>query len=191
MIISVEEFFLSHPDGKIMISHKKDNYGQTYGTNPYHNYDSLGNQGSKFFDEEVDDRLPAMERVVDIENSGKYKIYPFKKIGKSKVINDNFNGKDIVIFYAGKTISVLDEKDIEDSKHVGTVTVFSSIVEEKKLTFKKKKGYFIDNETRSVWDITGKCIDGPHKEKQLATEVHSNHFAFAWLAFHPESEIYK
>jgi hypothetical protein len=191
MIISVEEFFLSHPDGKIMISHKKDNYGQTYGTNPYHNYDSLGNQGSKFFDEEVDDRLPAMERVVDIENSGKYKIYPFKKIRKSKVINDNFNGKDIVIFYAGKTISVLDEKDIEDSKHVGTVTVFSSIVEEKKLTFKKKKGNFIDNETGSVWDITGKCIDGPHKEKQLATEVHSNHFAFAWLAFHPESEIYK
>lgn len=191
LIISVEEFFSSNPEGKIMISHKKDNYGQTYGTNPYHNYDSLGNQGSKFFDEVIDDRLPAMERVVDIENGGEYKIYPFKKIRKSKVINDDFNGKRIVIFYAGKTVSVLDKKNIEDSHHVGTVTVFSSIVDGIVLTFKRKKGKFIDTETGSVWDITGKCVEGSYIGKQLVTEVHSNHFAFAWLAFHPESEIYK
>lgn len=191
LIISVEEFFSSNPDGKIMISHKKDKYGQTYGTNPYHNYDSLGNQGSMFFDEEVDDRLPAMERVVDIENGGAYKIYPFNKIRKSKVINDDFNGKKIVIFYAGKTVSVLDKENIEDSHHIGTVTVFSSIVEGKVLIFKKKKGKFIDTETGSVWDITGKCVEGSYLGKELVTEVHSNHFAFAWLAFHPESEIYK
>ncbi len=191
LIISVEEFFSSNPDGKIMISHKKENYGQTYGTNPYHNYDSLGNQGSKFFDGQINDRLPAMERIVDIENGGAYKIYPFKEIKKRKVINDDFNGKKIVIFYAGKTVSVLDNKNIEDSHHVGTATVFSSIVEGKLLTFKKKKGKFVDKETGSVWDITGKCIEGQYVEKQLVTEVHSNHFAFAWLAFHPDSEIYK
>ncbi|MCK5703822.1 MAG: DUF3179 domain-containing protein [Cyclobacteriaceae bacterium] len=191
LIISVEEFFSSYPDGKIMLSHKQNNYGRTYGSNPYHNYDSLGNQGSRFFDEEVDDRLPAMERVVDIENGGAYKIYPFKKIRKKKVINDDFKGKQIVIFYAGKTISVLDKKNIEDSHHVGTVTVFSSIVDGKRLTFKPKKGKYIDLETESVWEITGKCVEGSYKGKQLVTEVHSNHFAFAWLAFHPESEIFE
>lgn len=45
MIISVEEFFESHPDGKIMLSHLKDYYGSRYGSNPYNNYDSIGNQG--------------------------------------------------------------------------------------------------------------------------------------------------
>lgn len=190
MIISVEEFFESHPDGKIMLSHLKDYYGSRYGSNPYNNYDSIGNQGSKFFDGDIDDRLPAMERIVDIENGGEYKIYPFKEIRKKKVINDDFKGKKIVIFYAGKTVSVLDEKDIEDSQHVGTVTVFSSVVDRKQLTFDHKKGMYIDN-TGSKWDITGKCVEGSNKGKQLVTEVHSNHFAFAWLAFHPESEIYE
>ena len=174
-----------------MISHRQDNYGTRYGTNPYHNYDSLGNQGSKFFDEQIDDRLPAMERVVDIENGGAYKIYPFKEIKKRKVINDDFRGKKIVIFYAGKTISVLDEEDIKRSQNVGTATVFSAVIDGKRLHFKRKKGKYQDMETESIWDITGKCIEGSYAGKQLVTEVHSNHFAFAWLAFHPESEIYE
>lgn len=191
LIISVDEFFASYPDGKIMLSHLSDYYGSRYGSNPYNNYDSIGNQGSKFFDDEIDGRLPAMERVVDIENGGKYKIYPFKAIRKKKVINDGFEGKKIVIFYAGKTVSVLDEENIKDSQHVGTVTVFSSIVDGKQLLFKHKKGMYIDKETGSKWDITGRCLEGIYKGKQLVTEVHSNHFAFAWLAFHPESEIYE
>ncbi|MCK5677786.1 MAG: DUF3179 domain-containing protein, partial [Flavobacteriaceae bacterium] len=35
------------------------------------------------------------------------------------------------------------------------------------------------------------CYDGKLKGKQLQIEPHSNHFAFAWLAFYPETEIYK
>ena len=104
-------------------------------------------KGSKFFDEYIDNRLPAMERIVDIEDGGAYKIYPFKEIRKKKVINDDFKGKKTVIFYAGKTVSVLDEKDIKDSKHVGTVTVFSSIVDGGRLLFRHKKGMYIDADT--------------------------------------------
>jgi len=85
-------------------------------------------KGSKFFDEYIDNRLPAMERIVDIEDGGAYKIYPFKEIRKKKVINDDFKGKKTVIFYAGKTVSVLDEKDIKDSKHVGTVTFSAQLL---------------------------------------------------------------
>ncbi len=51
--------------------------------------------------------------------------------------------------------------------------------------------YHLNQETGSVWDITGRSIAGPMKGKQLRIEPHSNHLAFAWLAFYPESEIYK
>ena len=189
-IISIEEFLKSYPDGKIMLSHMSEKYDTSYGSNPYHNYDSLGNKGSKFFNEEVDDRLPPMERLVDVENNGKYKVYPFSKIRKKKVINDDFEGKYLVIFYSSKTVSVLDEKNIEDSRHIGTATIFSPYIGSQKLTFKTKKGKFTDLESGSLWDITGKCLEGKYAGKQLMKEVHSNHFAFAWLAFHPESEIY-
>ena len=131
------------------------------------------------------DRLSIYAYAVDVLGVS------FRTIRKKKVINDDFEGKKIVIFYAGKTVSVLDEEDIEDSQHVGTVTVFSSIVDGKQLLFRQKKGKYVDAETGSIWDITGRCLDGYYKDKQLVTEVHSNHFTFAWLAFHPKSEIYE
>ncbi|MCH7658120.1 MAG: DUF3179 domain-containing protein [Bacteroidetes bacterium] len=48
-----------------------------------------------------------------------------------------------------------------------------------------------NKETKSIWDITGRCIKGQLKGKELMPEIHSNHFAFAWFSFHPESEIYE
>ena len=82
------------------------------------------------------------------------------------MINDNFEGKDLVILYQGKAVSVLDEAKIKDSKHIGTATVFSPVVANEVLMFKRKGGYFIDSKTKSKWNIAG------------------------WLAFHPESEIF-
>lgn len=190
-IISVEEFFDSYPEGQIMVSPVKENYDGEYGTNPYVKYDSLGNQGSKFFDGPPDSRLPAMERLIDVENGGKYKVYPFSSIKRKRVINDDFEGKHLVIFYTAKTVSVLDAALIKDARHVGTATVFSSVVDGKTMIFKRKRGKFIDHATGSVWDITGKCVEGALKGKQLVTEPHSNHFAFAWLAFYPDSKIYR
>ena len=49
---------------------------------------------------------------------------------------------------------------------------------------------FFDKKTKSSWDLTGLCIDGKLKGKQLKIEPYSIHFAFAWLAFNPDSEIY-
>ena len=52
-------------------------------------------------------------------------------------------------------------------------------------------GIFTDSQTKSKWDITGYCYAGKLEGNQLQIMPHSNHFAFAWLAFNPTSEIYK
>lgn len=132
-----------------------------------------------------------MERIVDIENNGDYKVYSFTSIAKRGVINDTFKTRNVVLFYKSGAISILDEKDISMSKDVGSVTVFNSNVDGVHLTFKKKNNVFIDIETKSKWDITGKCYSGKHKGKQLQIIPHGNHFAFAWFAFNPTSEIYQ
>ena len=42
----------------------------------------------RFFDsDKIDKRLPPMERIVDIENNGKYKVYTFKSIEKNRRIH--------------------------------------------------------------------------------------------------------
>lgn len=193
MVVSVETFFKTYPRGRILSKNTGHIAAMTrYGTNPYAKYDTKDQPYSRFFHQEkVHPDLPAMERVVDIYADGKYRIYPFSEIVSSGVINDTFKGKDIVIFYNTGMVSVLDEKDIATSRDVGAVTVFSPILNGVKYTFEKKGRFFIDDQTSSKWNISGRCVKGELKGSQLALEVYSNHFAFAWLAFHPDSEIYK
>ncbi len=190
LVISVEEFFQRYPNGQILSP--ETGLGRDYGQNPYVGYDDLKNSPyDAFIDKsKVDKRLPPMERVVDVESQGKHKIYPFSAIAKEGVINDAFNGKNVVVFYESTTVSVLDERDISKSRRVGTATLFNAVLGGQKLTFQRKGNLFADKETGSAWDITGRSTAGPLKGKQLRIEPHSNHFAFAWLAFFPESEIY-
>ena len=95
------------------------------------------------------------------------------------------------MFHKPGTVSVLDTKDLKHSRDVGTVTVFSAVFEGQHLTFSKSDKGFVDNQTGSIWTISGRCIEGKLKGAQLRGEVYGNHFAFAWFAFHPESEVYK
>jgi hypothetical protein len=99
-------------------------------------------------------------------------------------------GEPIVFFHTEKTVSVLDKNNIRESKQIGSVTVFDPQADERILTFKKTEKGFVDIETGSVWSISGKCVSGELKGKQLRQVPHGNHFAFAWFAFYPESEIY-
>ena len=194
LIISAEEFFNRYPNGKIMS--KETDFKESekhYGKNPYKNYDQANAKPyDRFFSsDKIDHRLPPMERIVDVENNGKYKIYTFKDVEKASVINDTFHNKKVVLFYKKGTVSILDKSEIKESKDVGTVTIFNRILEGNELSFKKKNDFFIDLQTKSHWDITGYCYKGKLKGKHLQIEPHSNHFAFAWLAFYPNTEIYK
>ncbi|CAN5818568.1 DUF3179 domain-containing protein [soil metagenome] len=193
LVISVEEYFQRYPKGQIL-SRETGLAGaeKRYGQNPYDGYDTAcGAPYDAFFDPaRVDKRLPPMERVVDVESKGKRKVYPFSAISSKGVINDTFNGKNIVNFYKSGTVSVLDEKEIKKSRNIGSATLFNAVLEGQKLTFRKKGEHFTDKETGSTWDITGHSLAGPLKGKQLRVERHSNHLAFAWLAFYPDSEIY-
>jgi hypothetical protein len=193
LVISVGEFFNRFPNGKIL-SKKSGvpNAEANYGINYYQNYDDPDNKPyNRFFSpDDVDPRLPAMERIVDVRSAGEFKVYPFSAVEKSGVINDEFNGKNVVLLYQPGTISVLDEKEIKNSKDVGMVTVFNAVLDGEVLRFKKSDGKFIDMNTNSVWDITGRCIEGILEGKDLQIEPHGNHFAFAWLSFHPDTKIY-
>ena len=193
LIISVEEFFNRYPQGEILS--KQTGFAENekhYGTNPYKNYDNENAKPyQRFFDaNKINNRLPPMERIVDIENNGKHKVYTFSDIAKFGVINDTFKKKKVVLFYQSGTVSVLDQANISESKNIGTITVYNRVLDGEKLAFKRIKGVFKDKKTNSSWDITGHCYEGKLKGKQLKIEPHSNHFAFAWLAFYPETEIY-
>jgi Protein of unknown function (DUF3179) len=191
-VISVEDFFNRYPDGKILSPKTGTDAENMYGINPYENYDGTSNKPwDRYFDPlKIDNRLAPMERIISLEGNTGYKVYPFSVLAEKKVINDQMGKQNIVLFYKAETVSVLDKKEISKSRNTGSATVFSSIVDGQLLVFKKNKSNFVDTNTNSIWDITGLCIKGKMKGKHLIPVPHGNHFAFAWLAFYPDSVIY-
>lgn len=189
MLISLEEFFEAYPDGNVLST--ETGHFMEYGTNPYTGYDDPGNSRPRLFDGTVDQRLPAMERVIDVHVNGKYKVYPLTAIREAEVINDTFQGQHLVLFHTTKTVSVLDDRQISASRNIGSVTVFLPEAEGQALTFFREGEVFKDRQTGSSWTIAGKCISGELKGSSLLPVVHGNHFAFAWFAFHPDSEIHE
>lgn len=192
MVISVQDYFSSHPDGLILSPELPTRAKGNYGTNPYVGYDGEGNKPyADFFDfEKLDSRLDPMERILDFESPNGHKIYPFSNLAEEGVVNDHFDEKDIVIFFKESTVSVLDTRQIVNGKAVGSATLFSAMLEGQLYEFYQKNGKFYDRQTGSEWNISGQCVGGTLKGKQLKSEGYSNHFAFAWLSFFPDSEIY-
>lgn len=191
MIISVKDYFDRFPEGQILspdlnVKVSKSKHRPFYHLE--HHPDRLSEE--YYVPENTDKRLPPLERVLDIHVDDHIKIYPFSKLAEKSVINESFDGMPYVIFFHNETVSVMDEDELEKSKKTGSATAFRSHVDGVDYTFEKFGDYFKDQQTGSLWDITGYCREGINKGKQLWLLPHSNHFAFAYLAFFPECEIY-
>ncbi len=98
-VIAVEESF----SGGSVLS-RDTGFPRNYSRPPYAGYDSRN--GCPFmFVGEMDDRLPATERVVGLNIGHTAVAYPFTLFESSPVINDSIVGTDIAIFYAPHTLS--------------------------------------------------------------------------------------
>ncbi len=191
-MISLSDFAGNYPEGKVL-SHQtgKRSLMTKYDKNPYPHYDDLSNTNPRLFEGPVDDRLPAMARVINLSHEATNRAYPLKTIRKEKVINDEIAGKPVVLFYADNMLSNLDEKKLAESKQIGAAVAYHAKVGDQKLTFKPDDDGFKDLQTGSIWNLAGKCVDGKFKGKQLKAEESGHHFAFAYFAFFPEAEVYK
>ncbi len=187
-IISFDQFVSSYPEGAVLS--KDTGYRRDYGRNPYAGYDNI-DERPFLYKGPFDERIPPMEKVVTVSLSGVEKAYPHRITRKRRVIHDEVHDKDVLVFHADGAVSALDKSKISDSRMIGSTGVFINSVNGKKHTFSYVKGVFVDKETDSVWDVTGKAIRGPLKGQQLTPVAHGNFFAFAWFAFKPASLLYK
>jgi len=191
MLISLKHFLTGFPDGRVLMPQETAGKKPDYTRNPYESYDSIGVENPRLFFGKVDKRLPAMTRVINVQDGTIRKIYPLDVIADAGVIHDRVGNKPVVLFYQGNMVSNLDAKKIAQSKKIGAATVFHRELRNRKLTFEPVKKGFRDKQTGSLWRFTGKCISGELKGEQLQREIYGHHFAFAWFAFYPESNLYK
>ncbi|MCZ6738658.1 MAG: DUF3179 domain-containing protein [Actinobacteria bacterium] len=188
-IVRWADFRDSHPDGQALSSDQ--GFGLVYGSNPYEFYSSRS-RPYNFYSGEIDDRFPALERVVGISVNGIDKAYPFSLINKVRVVHDNLAGQELVVFWgASDTADALDSGLIADAIGIGTGIVYNPVVDGERLTFVASGDTeFVDNETGSTWSILGKATSGELAGEELELLPHRNEFWFAWQAFFPDAEVW-
>jgi hypothetical protein len=187
-IISFEQFRSAYKQGLVLS--RKTGFHRNYGRNPYAGYDDISKSPFMYYGEK-DSRLMPMEKVVTVSVANSDKAYPYSVTQRLHVINDKIADVPVVVFHADGAVSALDKESIASSRKIGSTGVFDRRVDDQTLSFRYSDGSFYDEQTKSVWDITGRAVQGPLRGKELTRIVHGDYFAFAWLAFKPETEIFR
>ena len=161
-----------------------------YGQNPYEKYDSGRGPYQRFFQGRFSADLPAMERVVAIDE-GKGWAASFSDLKKRGTVHGKLADREFVVFWAPGAASALDKKRIASGRDVGQTAAFSRAVNGQALTFDPTgEGQYTDRETQTTWDLAGRALRGPLTGSRLEPVPHGNHFWFAWTAFRPQSEMW-
>jgi hypothetical protein len=187
-IVSFRQFAESYPDAPVLS--RETGHRRPYGQNPYAGYDDVDSRPFAY-DGPTDNRLPPKEKVVAVSVGDTHKGYPHSVTKEKRVVHDAMNDTPLVVFHAPGAVSALDARRISQSKEDGTTGVFDRRVDGRTLTFQYDgEGRFTDDETGSVWTVTGRAVEGPLKGTQLDRVQHGNYFAFSWFAFRPNATVY-
>jgi hypothetical protein len=188
-LISWAEFRESFPDG-VVLDKFRTGFVRRYGDNPYVGYDDPG--GFPFlFRGDVDTRAVAMQRVVGVEIDGAARAWSLDAVsgGEARATNDRVGDVPIVIFWRGGQVSALQNFQTDIGRMVGTVGVFSPLVDGRALTFRAVGDAFVDDQSGSRWDITGTAVAGLHRGRSLERLHHLDTFWFAWSTYQPETDL--
>jgi hypothetical protein len=185
-IVSFGDFSAAHPLGLVLS--RETGHARPYGRNPYVGYDNI-RQSPFLLSSAPDPRLPPMERVLSVSADGKHRLYPLSLLEKHPVANRTLGDLAYVVFSNPGMASPLDRRDIAEGRRISAATAFDRRLDERVLVFALREGRFTDTLSGSMWNILGEAVAGPLKGKRLAPLDSGVHFAFAWLAFNPDSEI--
>ena len=187
-LISFDQFREAYPGDPVLS--RNTGHRRNYGENPYAGYDDINNS-PLLLREEVPDKLSPMEKVIGVRTDESVKGYPYRLTREKRVLHDTVGGEPIVIFHIDGMASALDEREIHRSRDDGATGVFSPIVNGEDLEFEFVNGEIRDKNTGSLWNISGQAVSGILEGEEFSTKIYGDYFAFAWLVFYPETEMYE
>ncbi len=130
---------------------------------------------------EAVDFMQAQDRVVGLEVGGEARAYPIKILNYHEIVNDNIDGRGVLISYCPLC---------------GTAMAFKSNVGGRELTFGvsgllyNSDVLMYDKQTESLWSqILGRAISGPSVGTKLQSVPVVHTSWQGWLQSHPQSRV--
>ncbi len=184
--VSWATFRDANPDALVLS--RETGFDRRYGINPYPGYDDVGT-APFLFDGEVDGRLAAKARVVGIDAGDAPVAVHLDLLQRQRVLEVGSGGDGLVVWHVGGATSALDADQIAAGRDVGSVGVFSPVLDGDRLEFRPVDGGFEDIGTGSRWNILGQAVSGPMAGERLTMVDHVDTFWFAWAAFQPGTDV--
>jgi len=188
-LLAWSDFKDAFPDG-VVLDRAATGFGRPYGENPYTGYDDP-NTTPFLFRGTVDDRAQAKQRVVGVAVDGAARAWTLEAISGdvARATNTSVGETPVVIMWKVGQVTALETGQIVDGRDVGSVGVFSPVVDGEMLTFSTDADVFVDAETGSSWDVTGTAVAGPLAGSHLDQIHHLDTFWFSWSTYQPATDL--
>jgi hypothetical protein len=187
-LLSWADFKSAYPDGQVLSRDTGSN--RNYGQNPYFGYDNP-DTSPFLFAGDVDARARAKQRVAGVSIGDTSVAFSIEAIsgGDANATNTEVDDHPIVLFWVAGQASALEGANTDDGRDVGSVGVFDPRVDGQVLTFSARAHGFVDDQTKSTWDITGRAIGGAMEGTSLTKIPHLDTFWFAWSTYQPGTSL--
>lgn len=188
--VSWKDFRRTHPDGRVLS--RDTGHDRDYGRNPYPGYDDVDSSPLLYDGPETPGELPAMARVMTVDDEDEPVAYPYETLMENPAINDAVGGERVAVFWQRGTSSALDGDSVDAGRDVGSAGVFSRELDGETLTFRAdERGRILDEGTGSEWNVLGEAVAGEMEGSTLEPVVSAGHFWFSWAAFRPGTKVYE
>jgi hypothetical protein len=188
-LLAWADFKTAHPDGRVL-DRGATGASRPYGSNPYQGYDNP-DEFPFLFRGTPDDRARAMQRVVGVRTDESARAWTLEAISgaQNAATNSTVGDIPVVLFWTEGQSSALESDTIAAGRDVGSVGVFSPVVDDATLTFSIVDGELIDDQTGSIWSITGEATAGELSGTRLERLPHLDTFWFAWSTYAPGTDL--
>lgn len=166
-------------------------FNRRYGANPYVGYDT-SERPFLFQGPEINGAYRPLERVISIENNGAEHAIAYPVLEAAGAINIDIGGDPIAVLWEAGTASALDQATVAGGSDIGSANAFFARDEAGRiLTFERRGGRIRDEQTDSVWNITGQAIDGELAGQRLVPATAIQHFWFSYSAFAASNSVFQ
>ena len=175
MTISWGEWKGLHPDTRLLVADGGVPFPTRFASDPFRNYGDRLDEGRFPFpvsEDRLDDRLKASEIVITAEVGSAVRAYPIHLIGNAAV-NDHVGGRRVVVF-----------------SRTATGSAFFATVSGEALAFQFKDGVFVDRNTGSSWNASGRATAGPLEGTTLEPVPSRRAFWFSIAGAIPGIELH-
>ena len=130
-----------------------------------------------------------MTRVLGVRTPDEQIAIPLVRLAAQGLIEADLGGLQFVAFWAPGTSSPPQRDEITAGDDIGSTGVFDRALDGTTLSFEATAEGFVDVGTGSTWNVLGQALDGPLAGSELRPLEHLDTFWFAWVGFHPETDL--